>query len=212
VRSIRLDLGNISDALEEAARVLKAGGLVAYPTESFYALGADALNADAVNRVFEAKGRPALKPLPVILHDKALIPLYTKEISHAGLLAIERLMPGPITLVFLASDALQAALTAGTSKVGIRVPEHAVAAGLARALGGPVIATSANLSGQPGPTGPVSVTEALGPSIDLLLDMGATPGPPPSTLLDVTENPPVILRPGRVEKAAIVDALGRVNP
>ena len=195
-------------ALADAADVLRAGGLVAFPTESFYAIGADALNPEAVARVFAAKGRVSTNPLPVIIHDKALIHKYVRRMDPLAEKAVETLMPGPVTIIFWATGAFPEALTAGTGKVGIRVPDHEIAAGLARALGGPITATSANMSGMPGLTEPGEVEKALGQCIDLLIDTGRTPGQPPSTLLDITVSPPVILRYGRVEKARIEATLG----
>jgi len=212
LRLIKIGPENPAPALAEAAAVLKSGGIVAYPTESFYALGADALNPDAVAKVFEAKGRGAEKALPVIIHDKALIGEYIRDISPIAEKAVHRLMPGPVTLLFWAKDLFPTELTGGTGKIAIRVPEHPVAAGLARAFGGPVTATSANLSGLPGLTVAGSVADAFGDKIDLVLDSGPTSGPPTSTLVDVTAETPVILREGRLGKSAVESALGTVKP
>jgi len=211
LRVIRIDPADPEAALAEAVSVLRAGGLVAYPTESYYAIGADALNPDAVAKVFAAKGRAYDKPLPVILHDKTLISRFTKELSPLAVKAVEWLMPGPITLIFHAADNLPKNLTCGTGKVGIRVPEHEIMSGLARLMGGPVTATSANISGLPGLSAPDAVADALGGKIDLILDGGITPGPPPSTLLDLTAEPPRLLREGRVPKSAIEAALGYIQ-
>ena len=134
--------------------------------------------------------------------------IYVRELTPLARRAVDRLMPGPVTLVFLASELFSRELTAGTGKVAIRVPEHAVAAGLARAFGGPVTATSANLSGLPGLTSPDDVASALGGGIDLILDGGCTPGGPPSTIVDVTSDPPGLLREGNVKKSRIERLLG----
>jgi len=208
LRVIKLTHENLKASLAEAAEILSQGGLVAYPTESFYALGADATNQYAVARVFSAKRRKDAVPLPVIIHDKTLINKYTADLSPLAVKAVEMLMPGPITLVFNASGLFPDSLTAGTGKVGIRAPEHELAAGLAEAFGGPVTATSANISGEPSLVGPDAVAAAFGDRVDLLLDAGNTPGPPVSTLLDVTASPPRLLREGRTEKALIERALG----
>jgi L-threonylcarbamoyladenylate synthase len=210
VRIVKIGPSSLASALQEAAKVLKNGGLVAYPTESFYALGADALNPEAVMKVFDAKGRSDLKPLPVIIHEKSIITLLTKELSPQARNAIERLMPGPVTLVLPASLTVPEMLTGGTGKIGIRMPDHEVASGLARALGGPVTATSANLAGLPGLTTAEGVISSL-PDIDLVLDGGATPGAPASTVVDLTCDPPRILREGRVSKARIVELLAKVK-
>lgn len=210
MRIVKIDPTNPAPAIAEAAEVLKAGGLVAYPTESFYALGADALNTGAVRKIFDAKKRSVIKPLSVIVHEKTKISLLTNGLSPLAQGALERLMPGPVTLVFPASEAVPEALTGGTGKIGIRVPDHKVATGLARALGGPVTATSANLSGRPGLTTAGEVICSL-PGIDLVLDGGATPGAPASTVLDLTCDPPRILREGRVAKAGIKEMLAKVK-
>jgi L-threonylcarbamoyladenylate synthase len=210
VRIVKIGPSSLASALQEAAKVLKNGGLVAYPTESFYALGADALNPDAVRKGCDAKGRSDLKPLPVIIHEKSIITLLTKELSPQARNAIERLMPGPVTLVLPASLTVPEMLTGGTGKIGIRMPDHEVASGLARALGGPVTATSANLAGLPGLTTAEGVISSL-PDIDLVLDGGATPGAPASTVVDLTCDPPRILREGRVSKARIVELLAKVK-
>ena len=210
MRIAKIDPSDPAPAIAEAAEILKKGGLVAYPTESFYALGADALNPEAVSKVFDVKGRSETKPLPVIVHDKSEITLLTKGLSPLARNAVERLMPGPVTLVLWASDAVPDGLTGGTGKIGIRLPVHEVASGLAQALGGPVTATSANLSGLPGLTTAKEVISSL-PGIDLILDGGATPGAPPSTVVDLTCDPPRILREGRIAKSRIMELLAKVK-
>jgi len=209
-RTIKISPENLDAALKEAAAVLKAGGLVAYPTESFYAIGADALNPDAVEKVFLAKKRREDNPLPVIIHDKAHIYKYARDLSPVAVKAIEKLMPGPLTLVLWASATVPEILSAGTGKVGIRVPEHAVAAGIARLFGGPVTATSANHSGMPGLTDADSVAEAMGESLGLILDGGRAPGAPASTVLDVTSAPALLIREGLVKKSIIEEVLGHI--
>ena len=210
MRIVKVDPADPSPALLEAAEVLKKGGLVAYPTESFYALGADALNPAAIEKVFAAKGRSVIKPLPVVVHVKSIIGILTKDLSPLAHKAVEKLMPGPVTLVFPASEAVPEGLTGGTGKIGIRLPDHEIASGLARALGGPVTATSANLSGRPGLTTAEGVISCL-PGIDMVLDGGTTPGAPASTVLDMTCDPPRFLRKGRVADAGIMEMLAKVK-
>jgi L-threonylcarbamoyladenylate synthase len=212
MRVIKLNPADLGPALHEAVAVLKSGGLVAYPTESFYALGADALNADAVEKIFLAKRRSIKKPLPVIIHDKALLSKYVRELSPVAAKAVEFLMPGPVTLIFWAREVFPSELTSGTGKVGIRVPEHEIALSLARIFGGPLTATSANLSGHPGPTSPGEVAASLADALDLILDGGITPGPPPSTLLDLTSSPPALVREGRLGKPILEAVLGALSP
>jgi len=212
MRIIRIDPKNPDPAIREAAALLRAGRLVAYPTESFYAIGANALDKTAVRRVFRAKMRETGKPLPVIIHDRDLVHNYTGFMSLAAENAARTLMPGPITLIFYASDDFPAVLTAGSRKIGIRVPKNRFALYLAEALGGPVTATSANLSGMPGITDPLEVARAFAHTVDLVLDGGVTPGPPPSTLLDVTVDPPFLIREGGLPKSAVLDALHTIKP
>jgi L-threonylcarbamoyladenylate synthase len=208
---IKIDPSNIMDALEVAAGVMKDGGLVAYPTESFYALGAEAMNTLAIEWVFRAKKRRPDNPLPVILHDRSQISRYAKDISPAAVRAIEELMPGPVTLVFQAAEDVPHNLTASTGKIAIRIPEQPLMLELARLMGGPVVATSANISGTPGLTTAQDVLDSIGAGIELILDGGPTPGPPTSTLVDVTVEPPAILREGIVENSSIEKVLGSLK-
>lgn len=205
---IRLDLSDYMSVLEEAACVMKDGGLVAYPTESFYALGAEAMNPLAIEWVFRAKKRHPDKPLPVIIHDKSLIPRYARDISPLARKAIDLLMPGAVTLVLSAAENIPVNLTASTGKIAVRLPEQKLMLELARLMGGPVVATSANISGTPGLTTAQAVMEAIGTGIELIIDGGETPGSPASTLVDVTANPPVVLREGRVKNSSIEKVLG----
>ncbi len=208
---IKLDPGNRLSVLREAAGVLKDGGLVAYPTESFYALGADATNPLAIEWVFRAKKRHPDNPLPVIVHDSSVIPAYAKDISPMARKAIDLLMPGPVTLVLWAADIVPHNITASTGKVAIRVPEQELMLEMARIMGSPIVATSANISGTPGLTTAQAVMEAIGAGIELIIDDGETPGPPASTLLDVTVAPPAVLREGRLKKSSIEKVLGRLK-
>jgi L-threonylcarbamoyladenylate synthase len=206
---IKVGPDNILSAIEQAVTVIKDGGLVAFPTESFYALGADALNPLAIEWVYRAKRRMPHKPLPVIIHDKSLVEKYARDLSPAAKVAVEQLMPGPVTLVLWAADNIPENLSASTGKIGIRVPDHTVASELSRLFGGPIIATSANISEKsPGLTTAGEVMDAVGSGIELILDCGPTPGPPASTLIDLTSDPPVLMREGRAEKSSIEKVLG----
>ncbi|MHB8174625.1 MAG: L-threonylcarbamoyladenylate synthase [Nitrospirota bacterium] len=202
MRIIDLAKTNMAEAYKEAAEALRAGKLVAYPTESFYAIGADAMNEGAVRAVFAAKKRGTGKPLPVILGNTGQIEKFTSTLSGGAIRAIKNLLPGPITLIFNASADVPFALTAGTGKIGIRVPKQGVASQLALAFGGAVTATSANISGLPGLTKTEDIA-AFFPNVFIVLDGGATHGPPASTILDVTVNPPRLLREGALSKLII---------
>lgn len=208
MRIIDLTKANLDEAYEEAAEVLRSGRLVAYPTESYYAVGADAMNMRAVREVFTAKKRGPGKPLPVIAGDIGQIDELTAFLSDEAKKAVLELMPGPVTLIFYAAEDLPEVLTAKTRKIGIRVPKHEVASRLALTFGGPVTATSANISGSPGLTDAKEVAAAFAHSIDLVLDGGATHGAPVSTILDMTVSPPYLVREGALSK----DIIRRVFP
>jgi L-threonylcarbamoyladenylate synthase len=188
------DLG----VMRQAAQVLRAGGLVAFPTETFYGLGAAGLDAEATRRVFAAKGRPASMPLLLLVDSRAMVAAVAASIpSHAGPL-MERHWPGALSLVLPAARGVPAEVTAGTGTVGVRVSAHPVARALVRALGEPVTAPSANRTGGAPPVTAEEVLAQLDGVIELVLDAGRTPGGAPSTILDVTVDPPRILRQGAV--------------
>jgi len=185
-------------ALDAAARVLRSKGLVAFPTETFYGLGAHALDAAAVDRVFVAKGRPADKPLLVLVDSVAMVTRVAREVSVHARRLMARYWPGALTLVLPAHPTLPVTLTAGTGTIGVRLSGHPVARGLVTALGAPVTAPSANPHGAPSPRTADEVVASLGARIDLVLDGGPTPGGPASTLLDLTRVPAVVVRAGAV--------------
>ena len=190
-------------ALARAAAVICDGGLVAFPTETVYGLGADATSAAAVARIFEAKQRPASDPL--IVHVAA-----PDEVAHvafdppplAARLA-EGFWPGPLTLVLPRAEVIPASVSAGRATVAVRMPDHPVALALIRAAGRPIAAPSANLFSRPSPTTARHVLEDLDGRIDLVLDGGPTPVGVESTVVDLTVDPPAVLRPGGVSLEAL---------
>jgi L-threonylcarbamoyladenylate synthase len=184
--------------MRQAAQVLRNGGLLAFPTETFYGLGAAGLDAVAVRRVFAVKGRPASMPLLLLVDSRAMAASVATEIPPRASELMARHWPGALTLVLGAAPGVPAEVTAGTGTVGVRVPAHAVARALVRALGEPVTAPSANPTGAPPPVTAGEVLAQLGGAIDLILDAGATPGGTPSTVLDVTVDPPRVIRQGAV--------------
>jgi L-threonylcarbamoyladenylate synthase len=199
-------------AIAEAARVLAAGGLVAFPTETVYGLGADAGNGEAIARLYAAKGRPAFNPLIAHVASAAAARKLARFDAAAERLAAA-FWPGPLTLVFpKAPDCPVAALaTAGLDSIAVRLPQHPVAQELLRAFGGPVVAPSANRSGHVSPTTAGHVLADLGGRIDLIVDGGATSVGLESTIvacLGGSLGKPALLRPGGVPRAAIEDALG----
>jgi L-threonylcarbamoyladenylate synthase len=184
--------------LEAATRVLRAGGLVAFPTETFYGLGARALDEAAVARVFHAKGRPAGKPLLVLVDSRAMVDRVAREVPERARRLMDRYWPGALTLVLHARSDLPAALTAGTGTIGVRLSGHPVARALVAAVGAPVTAPSANPHEDASPRTADEVIAGLGTRVDLVLDGGPTPGGPASTVLDLTRTPAVLLRAGAI--------------
>lgn len=185
--------------LEQAASSLSMGELVAFPTETFYGLGVNALDSRAVARVFAVKGRPESKPLLVLVDSVKMAESLTPEVSDLARRLMATHWPGPLTLVFKAAPELPAELTAGTGTVGIRVPSHPVALGLVRAARLPVTAPSANPSGAEPPITARAVRQYFEGRIHLILDGGPTPGGPPSTVLDVSVSPPRLVRAGAID-------------
>jgi L-threonylcarbamoyladenylate synthase len=198
-------------AIREAAAILTAGGLVAFPTETVYGLGADAMDARAVARIFAAKGRPADNPIIVHLADAAMLSEVVASVPARARLLISRCWPGPLTLVLPASPAVPKVTRGGLPTVAVRVPAHRVAIALIRAAGRPIAAPSANRSGRPSPTTAQHVLADLGDAIDLVLDAGPTPLGVESTVLDLTRRVPTVLRPGGVPLETLQDILGKVS-
>jgi L-threonylcarbamoyladenylate synthase len=194
--------------LGRAAELLRKGLLVAYPTETFYGLGALPREPAAVDRIFEAKGRPEKMALPLIVGDEESVRLCAREFPAGARRLAAAFWPGPLTMVLPAAHDLPPRLLGGGFSVGVRVSPHPVAAGLARAVGGPIIATSANLSGQPAPSTAAEVEQCLGDSVALILDGGPTLGSAASTVLDLTFDPPRVIRSGAVPLAEIERVLG----
>jgi len=207
---VSLDPQHPSSAdIGRAAALLRAGRLVAYPTETFYGLAADPLSAEAIEAVFAAKGRPEKLALPLIASDRAAVRLCVGEISESAERLAAAFWPGPLTLVLPAAPALPPRLLGGGRTVGIRISPHPVAAALAAAFGGAIVATSANRSGRPAPMTAAEVREALGEEIHLILDGGPTSGGQASTVLDLTTDPPRVVRSGAVPLGAVERTLGR---
>ncbi len=184
-------------ALADAAGVLRDGGVVAFPTETFYGLGAAALDARAARRIYELKGRPASSPLLVLVDSIEMAETIAVIPARARRLIAEH-WPGALTLVFAARDVVPSEVTASSGTVGVRLSSHAIARGLVTALGAPVTAPSANRSGRTPPRTVADVATEFNTGIDLVLDGGTTPGGLPSTVLDVTTDPPRMVRQGAV--------------
>ena len=186
------------DAIQEAAKWIVNGGVVAMPTDTLYGLAANPFSADAIARVFLVKGRDAERALPLIAADAAQVAVHLGALSPLAARLAERFWPGPLTLLVAAPASLAKAVTGGTGKVGVRVPADAVARAICAVAGQPVTATSANVSGRPATADPDDVERTLGSRIDLLIDTGPTRGGPASTIVDVTGAKPVLVRAGAI--------------
>lgn len=195
-------------SLLEAVRVVQAGGVIAFPTETFYGLGACPFNAHAVQRIFDLKGR-ALKvaPILVLIRSRTELEKLTAEITPTAERLMETYWPGPLTLVFRASGSVPSVLTAGTGTIGIRLSAHADVQRLLAAVGGPLTGTSANRSGHPPAITAAEVDCALGTDVDVILNGGETPGGLPSTVVDTTVTPPRLVREGRIPKASLLSII-----
>ncbi len=194
--------------IAEAARVLRHGGLVACATETVYGLGADATNPDAVARIFAAKGRPPTNPLIVHADSVAMARTCVRNWPAAAQTLAEHFWPGPLTLVLPRSAIIPDAVTSGLDTVGVRIPSHRVTQALIGALGRPVAAPSANRSTGVSPTLARHVAKDLSGKIDLILDSGPTTIGLESTVLDLTSQPPCMLRPGAITAEQIALVLG----
>ncbi len=194
--------------IAEAAALLRAGGVVAFPTETVYGLGANALDSAAVHRIYEAKGRPSYNPLIVHVADAAGARNLTARWPAAADRLAARWWPGPLTMVLRRAPSVPDAVTAGLDTVAIRVPAHPAARALLVATGLPLAAPSANRSGEVSPTQAAHVMRALGGRIPLILDGGPTAVGIESTVVDLSGDRPVLLRPGMVSAAELEAELG----
>ena len=206
--SARVLPADLPASIAEAAAVLRGGGLVAFPTETVYGLGADAMNPRAVLRVFEVKARPSFDPLIVHIDRASALPRVASGIDARVEALAARFWPGPLTLVLPRVPDLPDIVTAGLDTVGVRVPAHAAARALLEAAATPVAAPSANPFGYVSPTTARHVADLLGGKVDVVLDGGPCRVGVESTILSLAQDPPVILRPGGVPREELEKALG----
>lgn len=196
--------------IEHAASFLRAGKLVAFPTETVYGLGANALDAEAVARIFEAKGRPSTSPIIVHVGNMDMARRVVAEWPVAAQLLAQKFWPGPLTLVLKKQPAIPALVTAGLDSVGVRMPSHPAARALMEAAGLPIAAPSANRFTQLSPTTAEHVRQSLGDRVDYILDGGPCMVGIESTVLSLAGEVPVLLRPGGVSRAQIEAVIGPV--
>jgi L-threonylcarbamoyladenylate synthase len=188
-------MGVLQREIEKGIEILQKGGVIAFPTDTVYGLGADAFNTRAVERVYEIKNRPRYQALPLLVADVDQLTTLAEPIPEIAWLLARRFWPGALTLVLSKKDSLPARLASG-SAIAVRVPNHPVCLALIKGLGNPVTGTSANVSGQPAALTAEEVEQQLGGRIDLIVDGGKCPGGRESTIVDVTHEPPMMLRQG----------------
>ncbi len=194
--------------LQRAAELIRQGGLVAFPTETVYGLGANALDADAVRRIFKAKRRPWASPLIVHVGDEAMARTVTAEWPSVARHLARAFWPGPLTVVLKKASIVPDVVTANLDSVGVRMPSHPIALELIRAAGVPIAAPSANRFSELSPTSADHVREGLGDEVDLILDGGPTTVGIESTVVSLHRNPPVVLRPGMITKQDVERVTG----
>jgi L-threonylcarbamoyladenylate synthase len=194
-----------------AAEILRKGGTVAFPTETVYGLGADALNPEAVKKIFKAKKRPADNPIIVHVSDESMIYKLAKKVPKKALKLMEKFWPGPLTLVLKKSNIVPDVVTAGLDTVAIRMPNHRVALALIKESKVPVAAPSANLAGKPSPTCAEHVIHDLYGRIDAIIDAGKTRIGVESTVLDLTSRVPTLLRPGGLPLEHLESVIGKIK-
>ena len=189
--------------LTRAAEIMAGGGIVAYPTETFYGLGADATNEKAIQKIFTIKGRNFKNPISLIIAQADDIYPLVQDVPQAAQKLMAAFWPGALTIVFLAANNVSPMLTAGSGKIGLRVSSHLGAQGIVQKLKRPLTATSANLTGAPECVSAADVALQLGDKIDAIIDLGNTSGTKGSTIIEVTCTPPVILREGAISRKTI---------
>ena len=197
--------------LAEAARVIRSGGLIVYPTETLYGIGANAVDANAVRRVSEAKKRKEAKPIPLIVHSREVLEVLVERISPSAEALMKAFWPGPLTLVFLSSSRVPDEVTKGSGTVGVRIPSSTLCLELLAQCGGPLTATSANISGETVLRTVPEIREALSSGVNLYLDAGELPLSMPSTVLDVAGDVPRLLRDGAVPIEQILQVVPNVE-
>ena len=208
---LQIEGGNFDEIINEAARIINQGGTVAFPTETVYGLGADALNPKAVRKIFQAKGRPQDNPLIVHIAHTEQLEVLAMDVSDSARNLMDAFWPGPLTLIFRRRDIVPDVTTCGLDTVAVRMPDNAVATALIREAGTPIAAPSANLSGRPSPTTAEHVIADLSGRIDAVIDGGPVRVGVESTVVDMTSDIPVLLRPGEVGVEQIREYVGQVD-
>lgn len=199
------------EAIARAGEILKKGGLVAFPTETVYGLGGDATNPDASHKIYSAKGRPSDNPLIVHITNMKALEEIVEKVPQAAYVLAERFWPGPLTMIFQKNDKIPYETTGGMDTVAVRMPSDPVARALIDASTGYIAAPSANTSGRPSPTQAAHVAQDLSGKIDMIIDGGPVNIGLESTIVDLTEEVPMILRPGYITLEMLREAIGEVR-
>lgn len=199
-------MSNLSTSISRAVQVLRDGGVIALPTDTLYGISANALDAEAAAKVFSVKDRGERSPLPIFVSDPGDLYKYGRDIPDVALRLAEIFWPGKLTIVVGKSDLVPDVVSGGLDTVGLRIPDHSVPREIVAQLGEPITATSANVSGKPALTAAEDVVAELGSRLDLVLDGGILAPSAPSTVIDVTADPPSILREGALSASDIQDA------
>jgi len=198
----------IEQQINLAVEILKDGGIVAYPTDTVYGLGANSANEQAIEKIYRVKKRTHDLPLPLLLADISDLLKVASVVPDIAWQLAEHFLPGGLTLVLKKSPWVPSAVTAGGDTIAVRVPNHHIPTAIIRGLGVPLVGTSANISGKPSPVTADEVYEQLGDKIDLIIDGGMCPGGIESTVMDVSGEIPAIIREGAVSREEIVKACG----
>lgn len=209
---VKMEEDNLDEqALQEAGALIRAGGLVAFPTETVYGLGGDALNGASSGKIYAAKGRPSDNPLIIHIAQMEDLAFIVKEIPKAAYRLAQRYWPGPLTMIFHKAECVPRETTGGLDTVAVRMPSNKIAQVLIREGGGYIAAPSANRSGRPSPTAARYVVEDLEGRVDMIIDGGAADLGLESTIIDLTGDKPVILRPGYITEEMLRETLGQVE-
>jgi len=191
---------SIQQQIEQAITILKQGGIVAFPTDTVYGLGAGISIGRAVERVYQVKKRPRSMALPLLLSDKSQIGEVAQSVPQVAWLLADKFLPGALTIVLFKSESVPDIVSGRGKTIAIRIPDHPVPFALTQGVGAPIVGTSANLSGKPSPLTAGDVRAQLGGKIDLIIDGGRCPGGKESTIVDLTGETPVILREGAISQ------------
>jgi len=195
-----------SKSVQRTASILRGGGVIIYPTETLYGIGALALNEVAVEKIFQIKGRPEGKPIPILVRDKEMLSKFA-ELTEESHILVDRFLPGPLTLVLREKEKLSGLITGGTGKVAVRISRHYFVRSLFELIDEPITSTSANISGEENLFNTSEIRDRFEGKIELIVDSGNLPPSKGSTIVDLTVKPPLVLREGDISKRVLEEFL-----